>query len=523
MGFMGAFKEFSNFTFPYKNGIPAIENKEAFEKENLDHISTDELIECYNESYKYIDDFVASLDNQLVEKKTEIKSLNRKVSEVQKKHDDLNTELKTLTKSYNEVSEEQKNIISLINDVSGSSTDKPKKAEEQLKNLKTTISKLKQQQEAFGKIKLFSEGNPNENLTLSEIIPNKVKGNNSFPSLKEFIESSKLSATLLSSSDSKRLTEKILHGEKLFEFTKELCIFEHKIGSAILEMFNKKMDTSSCSSHLQNTLGIYGFKGKDDIENIPTLIESSGKLQALSVSSFAEIKTLISKIVANQDEDLLIRNNDEQLLAMKAMLGSAADEVYESEFKQEVAPSRIEELNLKKLEKKTKLFLEILLKYILNSTGIEFTTFEDIVQKFKKIYAIVHHERSLLINFAELIKNVSNIEGKLDFESELLNYVSNEGKRNVIKKQLENIANALYEKIYQYDEMVQNAEEGSIDEYDQEESGEQSEEFYEDMHNDGSIKYGGYKTAKGTSNTGNQLPFMNRRYISGHVKKERPF
>lgn len=519
MGLMCAFKEFSNFTLPYKNELPAIGNKESSEKENIDQISTDELIQCYNESYKYIDDFVADLDKQLVEKNTEIIDLNHKVSEVQKKQDDLSNELKTLTKSYNEVSKEQQNFISLINDASGSSTDKPKKAEEQLKNLKTTINKLQQQQEAFGKIKLFPEGNSNENLTLSEIIPNKVKGNNSFPSLKESIQASKLSATLLTSSDFKSLTEKILLGDKFSEFIKDLCIFEHRIGPAVLEMFNKKMDTSSCSTHLQSTLGIYGFKGKDDIDNIPTLIKSSGELQNLSVTSFADIKTLIGKIVANQDEDLLIRNNDEQILAMKAMLGCAADEVYESEFKQEVAPSRIEELNLKKLEKKTKLFLEVLLKYILNSTGIEFTTFEDIVQKFKKIYAIVHHERSLLINFAELMKNVSNIEGKLDFESELLNYVSNEGRRNVIKKQLENIANVLYEKIYQYDEMVQNAEEGSIDDYDQDESGEQSEEFYEDMHNDGSIKYGGYKTAKRTSNTRSQVPLMNRRYISGHAKQ----
>lgn len=240
----------------------------------------------------------------------------------------------------------------MINDASGSSTDKPKKAEEQLKNLKTTINKLKQQQETFGKIKLFSDGNSSENLTLSEIISNKVKGNNSFPSLQESIELSKLSATLLSSSEFKRITEKVTNGDKLLEFIKELCVFEHKVGPAVLEMFNKKMDTSSCGTHLQTTLGIYGFKDKDDMENIPNLIKSSGELQNLSVSSFAEIKALISKIVSNQDEDLLIRNNDEQLLAMKAMLGCAADEVYESEFKQEVAPSRIEELNLKKLEKR---------------------------------------------------------------------------------------------------------------------------------------------------------------------------
>lgn len=521
MGFVGAIKEFSNFSSLYKNVQSAIQNDGSSEKESLDNVSTDELIECYNGSYKYIDEFVAKLDKQLVEKKTEITSLNSKVSEVQAQHDILNKEFNALTMSFDKMSEEQKIITTLINEASKNSSGKSKKTQDQLIELIASKTMVEQNYDTLGKIKLFNEGKSNENLTLFEITKDKLKSGESFPSFKKLIESSKLSATLLCSNDSKKMTEKILHFNDLVSFINELCIFERKIGPAVLEMFNRKMDTSSCSTHLKDTLGIYGFKGEDDIEKIPFLIKSSVELQDISISNFEEIKKLIGKVVANQDEDLLIRNKDEQLLAIKAMLGCTADEVYENGFKQDVAPSRIEELNLKQLEKKTKLFLEVLLKYILNSTGIEFTNFEDIVQKFKKIYAIVHHERSLLINFAELMKNVSNIEGKLDFESELVNYVSNEGKKNVLKKQLENIANALYDKIYQYDEMVQNAEEGSIDEYDQEESGEQSEEFYEDMHNDGSIKYGGYKASKSTSNLGNQLPFMNRRYITGNVKKDR--
>ena len=204
-----------------------------------------------------------------------------------------------------------------------------------------------------------------------------------------------------------------------------------------------------------------------------------------------------------------------------AMLGSEADQMYEKEVKKEVSLSRMKELNLKELEGKTLLFLKALLKYILHTTGIEFTTFEDVVQKFKKINAIVQHERGLLINFAELMKGVSTIDEKLDFEQELSQFISKEAGKNILKKQLENIANSIYDKVFQYDEILKNA--NSTNEYDEyDESGEQSEEYYEDRHNDGSIKYTGYNSSRRDTKYNKMQPMTNHRYISSNVKSVRP-
>ena len=165
------------------------------------------------------------------------------------------------------------------------------------------------------------------------------------------------------------------------------------------------------------------------------------------------------------------------------------------------------------------LFSSVLLKYILYTTKIEFTNFDDIVQKFQKISGVVHHERGMLINFANLMKQVSRIDEKLDFEQELVQLSSNELVKSKIKKQLEDIGNAINDKFLECEDMLNNENNSTgEEEYYEDDSAEQSEENYVDRHNDGSIKYSNYANSRKAPTYGRPQQMVNSRYKSSSMK-----
>lgn len=524
---MTFFSKLGLFTNDNSNVLKGLLNTEANECQiddiDPDSINTEEMIKRFEDSCQYIEHFFGKLEKDLDQKTEEITALNLRINKVDKEKESLEEQIKSFEHKTSKLTKEKDEISTSINDVCKALHVKSTNPKDQCEELKSAVQNSKEELEAFASICVFKKSCNVQNLTLKDLFKNKVQNCNKelLPSLEESLSASKLSAKIVSSEENKAIMDTNKKLNDLSQFLTDLSVFGMKIGPSLLDMFYQGMEKSKYSNFLKNDLGIHGLKNKTDIEAIPVLVENSKNLQEMSLSNFKTINNHLLKLLEHQEKDLIIKSKDEKITLIMAMLGSEADQIYEKEVKKEVSLSRMKELNLKELEGKTLLFLKALLKYILHTTGIEFTTFEDVVQKFKKINAIVQHERGLLINFAELMKGVSTIDEKLDFEQELSQFISKEAGKNILKKQLENIANSIYDKVFQYDEILKNANStNGYDEYD--ESGEQSEEYYEDRHNDGSIKYTGYNSSRRDTKYNKMQPMTNHRYISSNVKSVRP-
>lgn len=504
-----------NFKNLGQNIVTLLPNVNSIDELNLENLDPDKLVETFISSCTDVEDLYKKLEDELSKKSEDLDQLNLKITESENTEKKLIEEKEELEAKDKETTKENKQLSTFIGDVCQQLGLKKKD------DISKKIEAMKKSTSELLNLQILKKDFTKTNKSLRDVLGNNIKSSKDLNShsLQEYIESSELGVQIMFSEDIEKAKETEKDFEKMTKFLKNLKFYGLAFGSAILNLLNENTPVKDYDQSLKSSLQIYGFKNETDLETIPKLVENNENIIKTSKDHFESLKKEISKLIDQKEKEEIINAQDQKIAALSNLIQNAADEELEKRFNNEVSPARIQQLNLQALEGKTLLFYSVLLKYILYTTRIEFTSFDDIVQKFQKISGVVHHERGILINFANLMKQVSRIDEKLDFEQELVQLSSNEVVKSKIKKQLEDIGNAINDKFLECEDMLNNENNSTGgDEYYEDDSGEQSEENYVDRHNDGSIKYSNYANSRRETAYGRPPQMVNSRYTTSSMK-----